>query len=242
MTEKMEDSVEPRLDKPPFAVMFAPLLVGIVAAAVVYALYPSIPDPIPTHWDFTGTADSFSEKTPAKVYGFVLWPALFGVVLNLFVIGMIRVTAGDKPMSSQSKAEHDYARKIFGLNLQQNAIARFVSLLVSLLIADMLLSVSGLVSGPMVLAVTAVAIIVPIIVLIRDLSFINEQIGQHYPNEYTKHLKWGMFYYNPEDKRSLVEFDNSTTVNFASRGGRLIMFALLTPMILVICIGILAGS
>lgn len=232
---------EPRLNKPPYALIFAPLIAGVVAAAVVYALYPSIPDPIPTHWDFTGTADSFSAKTPATVYGFVLWPAVFGVVLNLFVIGMIRVTAGDKPLASQASAEHNYERKIFGLNFQQKAIARFITLLTSLLIADMLLSITGYFSGPLLLALTVIAIVVPIIVLVRDLSYINEQIGKHYPNEYTKHLKWGMFYYNPEDERSFIEIDSSTTVNFASRDGKLFMLALLTPMIIVCAIGIIAG-
>lgn len=233
---------EPTLGRPPYLLMFAPAIVGIIAAVVVSVLYSQIPNPVPTHWDISGNADSFSEKTPLTVYGFALWPAIFGVVLNLFIIAMIRVSAGEKPLVWQKTSEHHYARKIFGLNFQQKALARFISVMTSLLVLDMVLSLTGLVSGLAVMLMAAIAIVVPVGILVKDLSYINDQITKYYPNDYTPHLKWGMFYYNPEDDRSIIEFDGSTTMNFGSRGGRMIMLALLLPTILVTAIAVIAAN
>lgn len=232
----------PALDRPPYLLIFAPAVVGIIAAVVVFAFYPQIPDPVPTHWDVSGSADAFSEKTPLTVYGFALWPVIFGVVLNLFIVGMIRVIAAEKPLASQTTDDHLYERKIYSLNFQQRAVARFISLMISLLVVVMVLNLAGLISGIAVILVTVIVIVVPVIILARDLGRINDLITKHYPNDYTPHLKWGMFYYNPKDNRSIIEFNGSTTVNFGSRGGRLMMLALLLPMILVTVIAIVAGS
>ncbi len=57
------------------------------------------------------------------------------------------------------------------------------------------------------------------------------------------HVKFGMFYYNPDDDRDFVERRNGRgiTVNFASRAGRRMFYMMLIPGAIVILLVVLAA-
>jgi uncharacterized membrane protein len=55
----------------------------VLAAMVALALwfYPSLPDPVPTHWNLNGEVDGWT----AKPWGVWLWPAMMMPLFGLFI-------------------------------------------------------------------------------------------------------------------------------------------------------------
>lgn len=58
-----------------------------------------------------------------------------------------------------------------------------------------------------------------------------------------KHWKLGIFYYNPDNPSEVVDKRKGigTTINFASKLGRRMVWLLFTPLIIIIAVFIIAG-
>ena len=69
-------------------------------------------------------------------------------------------------------------------------------------------------------------------------DYLNEKYG---PTEISEHLKWGMFYFNREDKRAMVSDGSATTLNFAHPMAMILLAVILTPLITLVLVAILTG-
>ena len=62
-------------------------------------LYPTLPDVVPTHWDMSGEADAFSQKSVGAVFGTLFVAAgmaLFVLVLHYLVIRLPHQTPTER--------------------------------------------------------------------------------------------------------------------------------------------------
>lgn len=87
-------------------------VVGLVAVAVAFtvgaAVYPSLPDPFPVHFDIAGTPDRFEPKSLWSVFGLLLVGVAVGVVLFVLAVVVprmaLRATPGDDPRGALARA------------------------------------------------------------------------------------------------------------------------------------------
>lgn len=189
------------------------------------ALYASLPDQIPTHWDAAGVADAFSEKGVASVFG----PLLIAAGIFVLVLALHLSTGR---VGHVAKAERRALELTLGyVNLSMSAIFAWVSY-------------SGwfqLSLGPLFLAFSLLAGL-PVLVI----------YGLHYPDIKRERegvtaadepsldpRHWvlgGLLYSNLDDRRAFVPKPPHTglgmTINVASMGGRLVLIGLLLLLVL----------
>ena len=74
-----------------YSILFLiPLIVLSLIGINILLQYKSIPDIIPTHWGFTGTADAFSEKSFVKILSQTLMMIGIGFVVYISAIGSLK--------------------------------------------------------------------------------------------------------------------------------------------------------
>jgi uncharacterized membrane protein len=182
-------------------------------------LYPQLPEAIPTHWNASGEADAFSNKS--------IWSA-FGVLISaaVTVLGLLVLRYFLARSKSLVPAEHRaYDLSIGYGNLSIAVMFGWISVM----------SWLNLELGPLFLALSLLGGVPFLIIIGLHLPAItrerNELMGPEEPSLDPKHWRLGGFFYsNADDPRVFVPKPPHTgmgmTANLATPGGRLFMIAL----------------
>lgn len=176
----MEPALRPDDDRFPvwdLAALFALLAL----AALALALWPSQPDPLPTHWNAAGRVNGW---TPKAVVPWILFGLPLFVWGLLAVVGRVAVPK-DPNLAAGSRAAMAPLRGLLvaGICMLQSAV-----LLVPRLGAWFFKPVLAAFLGLLVLAIVLMA----------------RKAKRVLPEAHRANYKWGLFYVNAEDPRLLV--------------------------------------
>lgn len=191
------------------------LLMGLWGAV----LYPTLPDPIPTHWNASGEADAFSPKSVSAVFG----PLFIAAAMVLFVLA---VHVGVSRMRHQVPSERRAQDLTFGyVNLSLVALISWVSYA----------GWYGLSLGPLFIVFALLAGVPVLIIMGLHLpKIMAERKAMLDPGDPSMDSRYwvlgGMFYNNPRDPRPFVpkapHMGTGSTMNLATPVGRLVVTAL----------------
>lgn len=238
MTEQVTEELEPV----PWGWYGALAAVTAVALAVLWAGFDSIPDPMPVHWGPGGQPDSFVDKSMGAVLTLVgLGPTVL-VAAGAGSAALIQSQARDAGFPERGARELN--RRRLGANLQQPALGALMFGLGSLVVASMTGSLLGWVGGVSLSVLLIGGVLVLLGWFFLRVRRIGEYLDEVYPPENPRErLKWGMFYFNPDDERTVIEMDGAgmTTFNFARPAAWGILGALLAPMVLVVVLAATLG-
>lgn len=211
-------------------VWFVPHLIVIAACVFIAVLsYDSLPDVIPTHFDWDGTVTDTSEKTWGSVLSLNIIQLVMTVIM-LFVNWTIRWSRAsldpNKPEQS-AQAERRYRR----------STSLFI-LVFSFLLVLMMGWVQAIslyerkMEGSLVI-ISMLPLIVAGVWMVR-LFRMNRERSQfdRISRDQDRHWKLGSLYWNPEDPAIFVEKRSGIgwTVNFAKPSGWLVLFG---PIVLI---------
>ncbi|AGF71920.1 DUF1648 domain-containing protein [Corynebacterium halotolerans] len=238
MTEQVAEELRPV----PWGWYGGIVVVTVLALVAVWANFDSIPDPMPVHWGPGGEADRFTDKSLGTAF----------LLVGLGPVILLAAGAGSAALiQSQARADgypkrtaHELNRRRMGANLQQPALGALMLVLAVLMAASTAGSLLGWLGGvPM-----TVLLIGGIIALLGWFFVRMKRIGEHLdevypPDEPRERLKWGMFYFNPDDERTVIDMDGGsmTTFNFARPAAWGILAALLAPVALVVVLAVMTG-
>jgi uncharacterized membrane protein len=190
-------------------------LLGFGALWLWYqALLPSLPDPVPTHFNARGLADGFTSKAALPMVIFGLPVGVWAVVTAL---GMVLGATRKEPAAARALAMAPL-RGLLGLGL---------AFLMGACLASPLHGVRTVALGA---GVFLACLLVGIVFQIREAA----RIPACSPGD--EHWRWGVFYVNPDDPRLMVEkrLGLGWTLNFGRPGSWGLLALLLLPAFVVI--------
>ena len=214
--------------------MWLILATGALGFLAVYMVWDTIPDPFPTHWNARGEADSFSEKT---------WRNM-GVLFGMCTAILATVVAATNALlyqhaKDQRGEQWQVARSRATANAMLNPVGKWMFVLNAVVVISIYLSITQINSSA---ALLIAAIIIVIALLLWDMARVQKWLDANYPDPKTsQHMKWGMFYYNPEDPNMMVHRDMNSTFNMAHTGSWVAMGALLGIPIIIAAVAIILG-
>ncbi len=176
----MEPALHPDDDRFPAWDLVA--LAGLAAlGALALALWPGLPDPLPTHWNAAGRVNGW---TPKAVVPWILFGLPLFVWGLLGVVGRVAVPK-DPALAAGSRRAMAPLRGLLvaGICVLQSAV-----LLVPRLGPWIFRPVLAAFLGLLVLAIVLMA----------------RTAKRVLPEAHRAHSKWGLFYVNPEDPRLMV--------------------------------------
>lgn len=183
-------------------------------------LYPSLPQLVPTHWDMSGEADAFSQRSLASVFGPLL-------VASVLLVSVLLVNLGLSRARYLVSAE----RRAYGISFS------YVNLSLALIFAWVSLAGwYGFSLGPLFVAFALLAGMPVLVIVGLHLPEIMRQrkaeMDPADPSQNPKHwVLGGIFYSNPNDPRAFVprapHTGTGTTMNLATPLGRLALIGLL---------------
>lgn len=228
------DTRMPELQRPPWVWAWAIVATGALGLFAIYGAWDGIPDPFPTHWNARGEADSFSEKTWGNMI------LMFGLLSGILAI----VAAGSFALIHQT-AKHQRGEdwKIARARAMSNSMLKplgmWMFLLNAVIVFDIYLSITQVYSS---FALLIAVIIIVVIGLMWNVVHIQKWLDEHYPDPKTsKHMKWGIFYYNPDDPNMMVHRELNSTFNMAHPGSWVAMGALIGMPIILVAVLIILG-
>lgn len=224
----------PALKRPPWIWVWLILATGGLGLLAVYVQWDQIPDPFPSHWNIRGEADAFMEKSWRNMF------FMFGLPTIIFTL----VVAGSFALMHQHAAHQrgedwKIARSRAVSNAMLKPLGVWMFVLNALIVASMNASITGLNISTLVLVLV---ILIMVVLLLGNMAAVQRWVDEHYPDpELSEHMKWGMFYYNPNDPRMMVHRDMNSSFNMAHKGSWLMMGALLAIPVFIAAVSIIAG-
>ncbi len=216
-------------------------LVLVVAFVTVWWGFDSIPDPMPVHWGPDGRADGFADKSLAAAFALVgLGPAIV-LVTGAGSAALIHSQARTEP---RTLTDTEINRRRLGSNLQQPTLGGLMFALGSLMTAGIAGSLLGWLGGAPMTVFLLGGVLVLLGWFFLRLRRNGRILDETYPPEDPgQRLKWGMFYFNPDDERAVIDLEGGsmTTFNFARPGAWGILAGILAPVILVVVLAVAAG-
>lgn len=195
----------------------------IAALGFIWLNWHAVPDPMPTHFDASGTADGFSAKSfPAAIAHVGLGPAITTAVCA-GAGGLLVGIAGQTKNGLQDKPERSINRLRLLTQLMQPMLGKFSFALVVVLVVSI---TAGLFEFPVVgtgavsvwLLIGAI-IAVGVGIVVRSARIMQELDERYPPDDPRDKLKYGIFYHNPDNPKVWVELEAGMnfTLNFAHR-------------------------
>lgn len=223
----------PELEKPPWIWVWLLLVTGAAGLLAVYFAWDAIPDPFPSHWNARGEADGFMEKTWKQMFFMFGLPSL---IFTAVVAGSFALL--HQHAKHQRGEEWKIARSRAMSNKMMKPLGLWMFVLNAIIMSSIYFSITTEVLSTPVLIV---GIFVVVVLLLWNMAKVQQWLDENYPDpKRSKHMKWGMFYYNPEDPNMMVHGDLNSTFNMAHKGSWVAMGALLgLPVILVAALIIL---
>ena len=228
--------------------MYIPIILGTVCLGFV--LYPSMPDMLPMHADFTGTVDSYTPKTFGSALGFPVALEVFMAACFIFSHWMIVHSKHAVDPSEPATSAFSY-----GVFARAQSIFLFIiGLLISggLGVLFILASAGRISLGQVGFIAEIFAVLTVVGILI--LSAVYGQSGsrvfrkldhnENYLSDEDRHWKLGVFYFNREDASIFLpkRFGVGWTMNFARPAVWVIIVGLIIfPIVFVVLVSYLAG-
>jgi len=232
-----------------------PALAAIVlagATAVDVALYPTLPNPIPVHFDVSGNVDRWAAKSVWSVFGILMIGAAIVVLLSVLSVFAARysarVQADDTPQQAALRTQ--VQRGILTSLLSE------LSFVIALGISAIELSQRLLPHAPGALAVSTIGFVVLVMAVVignvvrgrAQLRPANVRDPQHPRPDAVdddEHWKGGIFYVNRDDPALMVprRFGLGWTVNLGRPAGIALTIGLLLVIAaLVVAVILLAHA
>lgn len=221
------------------------LVMAVMSFVAAWLSYDSLPDPMPIHFNASGEADGFVDKSLPAYLGIQVVPLAIILLSGVASAAMISVQARsvlkDK-YPQRSTAEREVASR--RLAAMQKPLAIFI-LLITAIIALTVNQSFGL-FGDFQLSVwwTLAAIFLATGWLMWTGSRVNRQIYDEHPDPPTEERFYGgVIYFNRNDERVFIDQLGGTnlTLNFARPMAWVVLAALLLPGILIAVLVSVAG-
>jgi uncharacterized membrane protein len=220
-----------------------PVTIAVANGIIAYSLYDSLPNRIPTHWNFMGEADAWSDKSLSSVLNLPM--------IQIFVTGAMyfsyKMIERSKQQISPRNAEVSREQnRLF--RLRWSAYTIVLCIMISLMftfinfISLNIITVSGIGMSAIMMA-----FIIPILIGSIFMSLWTGQGGSRIKisedkeinenvvgREDDKHWKLGVFYFNPSDPALFIEkrFGVGWTINFG-RPLAIVMFLGITLLVVL---------
>ena len=224
-------------------VVYVPIV--LITLAIGLALYPSVPDMVPTHFDFAGNVNQWTPKGPALI----AFPLLFEVFMAAcFIFSHWMTIRSKKDIDPARPAISAYA---YGAFARAECILLLVggSVLTAVLGIVMILMMAEILS----MLVTIALIIVATLILVGAMIAISVVYGQSGSRlvkrleengdiitDNDEHWKAGVFYWNKDDASLILpkRFGVGWTMNWARPAAWLIVggFTLASIAFVAACI------
>jgi uncharacterized membrane protein len=216
----------------------------IIPFSILIFYYPALPEVVPVHWNASGEADRWAQKSLSSVF-FV--PAL-AVFLQIFLI-----IFKQDIIQARFRVPAEYAERVLSLkeiSLRANAgLIDWCRLVLGLLLGTVGLLVLSPILEPslaaalnhstwafltMLLAGTAFYLYRMILVS-REIKSLTGQVTFQTANEMAGWTD-GLFYYNPQDTAFMVEKPGGVgyTINFAHKRSLIYLALILTPVLFLL--------
>lgn len=212
------------------AAVVLPFVILAGVSTYLLANWSSIPDRFPIHWDFNGTANGWSDRSAAGVFG----PVLIALAVLVLMVGVGALTRAGVQRAPAGSALERRNRAVLGvLVLVMWTIAVMFSLAA---LTPLIVRNGKFPIPPLVLLIIPLGVVVASIWwVVRAGAEPGDLPADNTPDEC---WKWGMFYYNPNDQSLIVakRFGIGHTLNFAHWQSWALMAALLAPLVVIILI------
>ena len=217
-----------------YSILFiVPVIITILIGIYTITQYNSMPDIIPTHWNFTGEADAFSEKSFLSVFGSVIMSVGIGIIISISSIYSLKSRAklNTDNINKSKNAHLNYLNQIaitfFVLNLGCQIL--FIAVLIATVNAS---NINTSIMWPTTLAIIISAIYQT---YLYYKSPSKSKTAVYSVDDDDSNWIFGTLYNNPNDPSLFVQkrFGVGWTVNIGSTKGKIIF---ISPFILVILI------
>ena len=206
---------------PPGQISWAPhimaLIINLACALILVASWDKIPEVFATHFSASGQADGFSTKGPA-----VFFPLIMGLLLIALSLGISWVQCSGIARMRHTTGAQDRARLHALMRTTEQGSAWLLSTLAAMIaVLGVALALPDHVplppgnSGAWVALFLIVGLLGPIVMIAWGISAGDRAAAATEPNldapeentgyDRAAHLKWGMFYYNPDDPALFVD-------------------------------------
>ncbi|MCU1423260.1 MAG: hypothetical protein JWN36_2911 [Microbacteriaceae bacterium] len=227
---------------PPFVWPALAAIVLAAATAVNVALYPTLPDPFPVHYDVSGQPDGWAAKSVWSVFGVLIIGAAVVILLTVLSLVAARYTAR---IQSDDTAEQSALRTRVQRGMLTSLLSQ-LSFVIALGISGIVLVQRLLPGGSGAIAGVAIAMVV-LIMLVVILAVVRGRAQLRPANvrdasaprpdavDDDSHWKGGLFYVNRADPALVVprRFGLGWTLNLGRPGG-----VALTVLLLLVIAGV----
>ena len=195
----------------------------IATLGLIWLNWQAVPDPMPTHFNASGTADGFTNKSFAAAIAHVAVGPAIATAVGAGAGGLLVGVAGQTKNGLQDKPERSINRQRLLTQLMQPVLGKFSFALVVVLLVSItagLIELGVLGTGALSVWLLIGAIIaVGIGIVLRSAQIMQELDKRYPPDDPRDKLKYGMFYHNPDNPRLWVELEAGMnfTLNFAHR-------------------------
>ena len=195
----------------------------IATLGLIWLNWHAVPDPMPTHFNASGTADGFTNKSFAAAIAHVAVGPAIATAVGAGAGGLLVGVAGQTKNGLQDKPERSINRQRLLTQLMQPVLGKFSFALVVVLLVSItagLFEFGFLGTGALSVWLLIGAIIaVGIGIVLRSAQIMQELDKRYPPDDPRDKLKYGMFYHNPDNPRLWVELESGMnfTLNFAHR-------------------------
>ena len=217
----MEPAITPT-SKSPISGWDLLALAGLAAlAGLTILLWPRLPDPLPTHWDFHNRPNGW---TPKAAVPWIMFGLPLAVWITLALVG--RFTRPKDPALVPVLRE--------GMAPLRGFLILAMAVLLSMTVLMPVL-------GPAVFLPTMLGFLA---LLAAGIALMARVVRRRLPAAYLAHYKGGLFYVNPDDPRLWVPklLGVGWTLNYAHRGAWWLTLLLLGLPLAVVGMVILAGA
>ncbi|RNE48571.1 DUF1648 domain-containing protein [Corynebacterium alimapuense] len=229
----------------PWAVYSAGLIFIAISTAFSLTYFDQLPDPLPVHFNAAGEGDDFTAKSlPSFLTVQLLGPVILmatGIGSSALVSQQAKsIAQGDFPGQDNSQQKRTLAL----FQAIQRPLAWFMITILVVISLGIHQSYGAFGDFSFSIWWMLIAIALSCIGLFGAIARINRQLDEQYPpaNDHER-LRWGMFYFNPDDERVLVDqlSGANLTFNFAKPAAWWILAAILAPMLLTVGLAIWAS-
>lgn len=224
----------------PWKVHGLALVAPVIAVMALVMSYDSLPDPMPTHWNFRGEPDAWTEKSMQDLLvGVLLGPGIMVVALGFAAVmtSMISSSVTAPARLGGARTRTDALRTWHELAVAQNLMAWY-SVAMSISLTVMMMGMSGpweAIGGGVTVALGTLGMLAATVWLLVEMGRRGDAVVRKYPHSDGRRRKWLMFVDipdGPEADKVMVDTGTGTnfTFNVATRGGRIgaiIMLAVL---------------
>jgi uncharacterized membrane protein len=240
----------PEYHHPPIVWPVLAVIVLAVATAVNVALYPTLPDPLPVHFNAAGDPDGWAAKSVWSVFGVLMIGAAVVVLLTVLSVVAARYSARTQ---ADDTAEQAALRSEVQRSMLTSVLSR-LSFVIALGISAIELAQRLLPGVKWATAVSAIGLVVLVMVVVIS-TVIRARVQVRPANvrdprsprpdavDDDRHWKGGLFYVNRDDPALVVprRFGLGWTLNLGRPGG----VAVTVLLLLVIAggvVGVILGT